>query len=157
MYKHSPSYIRNNTQLMKLLETLPSFFYNANLVSANILSLNTNIPHEQGTVSVVHYIKTQDFVSIYTPSSYTIGKLLETLLKKAIIPCPSSTTSLHQKTIFAKLFDILRTKGISLWRKLSMVSHKEITCKRIIWAIYFWGRIKDDIFLIFSCTTNFQS
>ena len=52
-----PSYIRDSKHFLQLLESLPPLPENAILVTADVTSLYTNIPHEEGIESVLHYMK----------------------------------------------------------------------------------------------------
>ena len=51
-----PSYIRDSKHFPQLPETLSPLPKNAILVTADVTSLYTNIPHEEGIESVLHYI-----------------------------------------------------------------------------------------------------
>lgn len=77
-----PSYIRDSKHFLQHLESLPSLPENAVLVIADVTSLYTNIPHEEGIESVLHYMKLHpDVLPQGTPSPHRIGILLETILK----------------------------------------------------------------------------
>ena len=52
-----PSYIQDSKHFLQLLESLPPLPGNAVLVNADIASLYTNIPHEEGIESVLNCIK----------------------------------------------------------------------------------------------------
>ena len=52
-----PSYIRDSKHFLQLLESLPPLPENAILVTADVTSLYTNIPHDEGIESVLHYRK----------------------------------------------------------------------------------------------------
>ena len=77
-----PSYIRDSKHFLQLLESLPSLPENAILVNADVTSLYTNIPHEEGIESVLHYRKLHaNTLPPGTPSLHAIGVLFETILK----------------------------------------------------------------------------
>ena len=76
------SYIRDCKHFLQLLESLPPLPENAILVTADVTSLYTKIPHEEGRESVLHYMKLHaDILTPSAPSPHTIGILLETILK----------------------------------------------------------------------------
>ena len=77
-----PSYTRDSKHFLQLLESLPPLPENATLVTADVASLYTNIPHEEGIESVLHYIKLHaDVLPPGAPSPHTIGVSPETILK----------------------------------------------------------------------------
>ena len=77
-----PSYVRDSKHFLQLLESLPLLPENAILVTADVTSLYTNIPHEEGIESVLHYMKLHaNTLPPGAPSPHTIGVLLETILK----------------------------------------------------------------------------
>ena len=77
-----PSYIRDSKHFLQLLESLPPLPGNAILVTADVTSLYTNITHEEGIDSVLHYMKLHaDLLPPDAPNPHTIGILLETILK----------------------------------------------------------------------------
>ena len=51
------SYIRDRKHFLQLLESLPPLPENAILVTADVTSLYTNKPHEEGIEPVLHYMK----------------------------------------------------------------------------------------------------
>ena len=77
-----PSYIRDSKHCLQVLESLPPLPENAILVTADVTSLYTNIPHEEGIESVLHYVKLHaNTLPPDAPNPDTIGILLETILK----------------------------------------------------------------------------
>ena len=77
-----PSYILDSKRFLQLLESLPPLPENGILVTADVTLLYTNIPHEEGMESVLHYMKLHaDILLPGAPSPHTIGVLLETILK----------------------------------------------------------------------------
>ena len=82
-----------------------------------------------------------------TPSPHTIRVLLETILK--------NNNLLFMDRHFLQLVGTaLGTKATPPYANLSMGCHKETIPKAFIWAIPFWKRFIDDIFLIFLDTTK---
>ena len=77
-----PSYIRDRKHFLQLLESLPPLPENAILVTADVASLYTNIPHKEGTEFVLHYMKLHaSTLPPGTPSPHKIVVLLGTILK----------------------------------------------------------------------------
>ena len=77
-----PSTIQDSKHFLQLLESPPTLPENAILVTADVTSLYTNIPHEEGIESVLHYMKLHaNTLPPGAPSPHTIGILLETILK----------------------------------------------------------------------------
>ena len=77
-----PPYIRDSKHFLQFLEYFPPLPENAILVTADVTSLYTNIPHEEGIKSVLHYMKLH--ANTLPPGAlnvHTIGVLLETILK----------------------------------------------------------------------------
>ena len=76
------SYIRDSKRLPQLLESVPPLPENAILLTADVTSLYTNITHEDGIESVLHYMKLHaNTLPPGAPSPHTIGVLLKTILK----------------------------------------------------------------------------
>ena len=81
------------------------------------------------------------------PSPHTIGVLLETILK--------NTNLLFMNKHFLPLVCIaMGTKAAPTYANHFMGCHKETIWEVSIWAIPFWKRMRDDIFLIFLGTTK---
>ena len=51
-----PSYIRDTKHFLNLIEQLPPLPPNALLVTADVTSLYTNIPHKEGIEVVLHFM-----------------------------------------------------------------------------------------------------
>ena len=143
-----PSYIRDSKQFLQLLESLPPLPENAILVTADVTSLYTNIPHEEGIESVLHYMKLHaDTLPPGPPSPHTIGLLLETILK-------NSSLSFMDRHFLQLVSTAMGTKAAPPYANLGMGRHEETIWETFIWAIPFWKRFIDNIFLIFIGTTK---
>ena len=139
------SYIRDSKHFLQLLQSLPPLPENAILMTPDVTSLYTNIPHEEGIESVLHYMKLHaNTLSPGTPNPHTIGVLLETILK--------NNNLLFMDSHFLQLVGtVMGTKAAPPYPNLFMGRHKETI---LTWAIPFWKRFIDDIFLIFLGTTK---
>ena len=143
-----PSYIRDSKHFLQLLESLPPLPENAILVTADVTSLYTNIPHEEGIESVLHYMKLHaNTLPPDGPSPHTIGILLETILK-------NNNLSFMDKHFLQLVGTAMGTKAAPPYANLFMGRHEETIREAFIWAIPFWKRFIDDIFLIFLGTTE---
>ena len=120
---------------------------NAILVTA-VTSLYTNIPHEEGIESVLHYMKLHaNTLPPGAPSPHTIGVLLETILK-------NSNLSFRDRHFLQLVSTAMGTKAALPYANHFMDHHEETIWETFIWAIPFWKRSIDDIFLIFIGTTK---
>ena len=135
-----PSYIRGSKYFLQLLESLPPLPENGILVTADVTSFYTNIPHEEGIESVLHYMKLHaDVLPPGAPSHHTTGVLLQTILK-------NNNLSL--------IGTVMGTKAAPPHANFFNGRQEETIPETFIWAIPFWKRFIDDISLIFLGTTN---
>ena len=81
------------------------------------------------------------------PSSHTIGIILETILK-------NNSPSFMDKHFLQLVGTAMGTKAAPPYANLFMGRHEETIREAFIWAIPFWKRFIDDIFLIFLGTTK---
>ena len=143
-----PSYIQDSKHFLQLLESLPPLPENAILVTADVTSLYTNIPHEEGIESVLHYMKLQaNTLPPGAPSPHTIGILLETILK-------NSNLSFMDKHFLQPVGTAMGTRAATPYTNLFMGRHEETIREAFIWVISHWKRFIDYICLIFLDTTE---
>ena len=75
-----PSYIWDSKDFLQPLESLQPLPENAILVTADVTSLCTNIPHKEGIESVLHYMKLHTkTLAPDNPSHHAIRVLCETI------------------------------------------------------------------------------
>ena len=147
MWRYSP-HTSETANTLQLLESLPPLPENAILVTADVTSLYTNIPHEEGIESVLHYMKLHaNTLPPGTPSPHTIGVLLEAILK-------NNNLSFMDRHFVQLVGTAMGTKAAPPYANLFMGCHEETIQEAFIWAIPFWKRFIDDIFLIFLGTTK---
>ena len=142
------SYIRDSKHFLQPLESLPPLPENSILITADVTSLYTNISHEEGTETVLHYMKLHaGTLPPDAPSPHTISILLETILK-------NNNLSFMDKHFLQLVDTVMGTKAASPYANLFMERHEETIREAFIWTILFWKRFIEDIFLIFLGTTN---
>ena len=142
------SYIQDSNHFLQLLKSLPPLPENAILVTADVMYLYTNIPHVEGIDSVLHYVKLHaDALPPGAPSPHIIGILLETILKH-------NNLSFIDKHFVQLVGTAMGTKVAPPCANLFMDRHEETIRDTFIWAIPFWKRFIDDIFLIFLGTIS---
>ena len=143
------SYIRDNKHFLQLLESLPLLPENAILVTADVTSLYTNILHEEGIEYVLHYMKLHaNTLPPVAPSPHTFGILLETILK-------NNNLSFMDKHFLNSSVQPWDPKPPPPpYANLFVGRHEETIGEAFIWAISFWKRFIDNIFLIFLGTTE---
>ena len=138
-----PSYIRDSKHFLQLLESLPYLLENAILVTADVTSLYTNIPHRKGIECVLHYIKLHvKTLPPGAPSSHTIGVFFETILK-------NNNFSFMGRYFLELVGTAMGTKAAPPYANLFKGHHEETIQEAFIWVIVFWKRFIDNIFLIF--------
>ena len=143
-----PPYIRDSKHFLQLLESFPPLPENAILVTADVPALYRNIPPDEGIEFVLHYLKLHaNILPPGTPSPHTIGVLLETILK-------NNNLSFMDRHFLQLVGTAMGTKAAPPNSNLFMDRHKETTREAFIWAIPFWKRFIDVIFMIFLGTTK---
>lgn len=141
-----PSYIWVSKHFLQLLESPTPLLENAILVTANVTSLYINKPDEEDTV--LHCMKFHaDTLPPGAPHPHSVGMLLETILK-------NNNLSFMDKHFLQLVGTAVGTKATQPYANFFMDQHEETIHEAFIWAILFWKRFKDDIFLIFLSTPN---
>ena len=106
------------------------------------------MPHRESIESVLDYMKLHAYVQPPGAlSPHTIGVLLETILK-------NNNLSFMDNHFLQMAGTAMGTKAAPSYANLFMGCHEETIRKTFIWAIPFWTRFIDNIFLIFLSTTN---
>ena len=80
-----PSHIKDTTHFLRVLRALPPLPENSFLVTADVTSLYTNIPHEEGIKAALHYIDLhrKDMPS-YAPPNHVFRNMLTFILGNSI-------------------------------------------------------------------------
>ena len=124
-----PSYIWDNKNSFQLLESLPPLPENTILVTADVTSLYTNIPREEGIESVLHYMKLHaDTLPPGTSNPHTIGILHETILK-------NNNFSFMHKHFLQLVGTAMETKAAPPYANFFMGHHKDTIYEAFIWTM----------------------
>ena len=132
-----------NTSFIHDTPTLPP---DAFLVTADVSSLYTNIPHDEGISAVLHYINThRQHMPANTPPDYIFEIILRHILDHSFFQFID--TVYHQITGTS-----MGTRMAPPYANLFMgrVEHKILQCFHTFITI--WKRFIDDIFFIFTGT-----
>ena len=77
-----PSHIKDTKHFLNLIEKLPPLPPNALLVTADVTSLYTNIPHKEGIAAVIHFMKEYKHVlPTNCPPPHKVCIILDFILK----------------------------------------------------------------------------
>lgn len=138
-----PSYIKDTKHFLEHLNSLPPLPPNAILVTADVTSLYTNIPHEEGIEAVLHYMRIhKNIIPSPSPSPHTIAVLIDTILKNNNL----SFLDLHFLQVVGTA---MGTKMAPPYSNCFMGRQEEKIRENFISLLLFWKRFIDDIFFIF--------
>ena len=138
-----PPHVKNTKHFLNLIEKLPPLPPNALLVTADVTSLYTNIPHEEGIAAVIHFMEEyKHLLPTNCPPPHIVHIILDFILKHSTFKFRDSHIHQIQGTSmgtrmappFANLFIGKEERTISL---------------TFLNLIYFWKRFIDGIFFIF--------
>ena len=143
-----PSYIKDSKHFLQLIEAINTIPDNSILVTADVKSLYTNIPHDDGIESIFqHYSKWLHTLPSYAPNANVITILLHFILK-------------HSHFRFQEQHFIQNT-GTSMggryappYANIFMSKIEDIIYQEWSSHIPFWKRFIDDIFFIFTGSLN---
>ena len=141
-----PSHIKDSKHFLQILETIDKIPNNAILVTADVTSLYTNIPHEDGIEAVSqHYAHWSHILPQHSPKTEVIKIILHFILKHSnfrfqdqhFIQNTGTSMGGRYAPPYANIF----------MGKIEDIIHQE-------WShhIYIWKRFIDDIFFIFTGT-----
>lgn len=143
-----PAYIKDTTHFLQELERLPPLPPGAFLVTADVTSLYTNIPHEEGIDAAIHYINLhrKDLPS-YTPTNGVFNTLLRFILGNSIF---EFMEELYQQITGTSM----GTRMAPPYANLFMGRIEGDIVQRFLALLLIWKRFIDDIFFIFLGTEN---
>ena len=77
-----PSHVKDTKYFLNLIEKLPALPPNALLVTADVTSLYTNIPHEEGIAAVIHFMEEyKHLLPTNCPPPHIVRIILDFILK----------------------------------------------------------------------------
>ena len=139
-----PSYLIGTKHFLQLIEALPKAQENTILVTADVTSLYTNIPHEEGINAAIQTIEAhRDLLPPHTPNSKVIKSLLLHILKenyfdfldKHYLQIQGTAMGTKMAPPYANIF------MANLERGLTNIAPQHISI---------WKRFIDDIFFIWT-------
>lgn len=137
-----PSYLRDTKHFLQLLEDLPPLPTEAILVTADVSSLYTNIPQDEGVQAVMDALqKHRDLVPRGTPSSGIIGRFLQLILEHNYFDFLDSHYLQIQGTAMG-------TKMACPYANIFMAMIETKLTSTITNHLALWKRFIDDIFFI---------
>ena len=138
-----PSHIKDTKHFLNLIEKLPPLPPNALLVTADVTSLYTNIPHEEGIAAVLHFMKEyKHLLPTNCPPPHIVRIILDFILKH-------STFKFMDTHILQILGTSMETRMAPPYANLFMEKEERTILLTFLHLIYFWKRFIDDIVFIF--------
>ena len=136
-----PLHVKDTKHFLNLIEKLPPLPPNALLVTADVTSLYTNIPHEEGIAAVIHFIEYKHLLLTNCPPPHSVRIILNFILKH-------STFKFMDTHIYQILGTSIGTRMAPPYANLFMRKERTIILT-FLHLIYFWKRFIDDNFFIF--------
>lgn len=139
----TPAYIQDTKHFLRIINDLEALPQNAILVSADVTSLYTNIPHDEGIEATAFYInKWREHMPKYAPNTQVFKSILHNILKNS----------------FFRFMDnfYIQKRGTSMggryappYANLFMAKLEDPIIQEWKDFILLWKRFIDDIFFIF--------
>ena len=137
-----PTYIRDTKHFLNTLEKIPSLPAGALLVTADVTSLYTNIPHEEGIEACLKSIKENcSLLPNFTPPPSTLRILMEFILK-------NNYFQFLDEYFHQILGTAMGTRMAPPYANLFMGTIERLIIDNSPVPIKLWLRYIDDIFLI---------
>ena len=135
-----PSHIKDTKHFLNLIEKLPPLPPNALLVTADVTSLYTNIPHEDGIAAVIHFMeKYKHQLPTNCPPPHIVRVILDFILKHSTFKFMN--THIHQVRGTS-----MGTRMAPPYVNLFMGKEERNIILTFLHLIYFWKRFIDDTF-----------
>ena len=148
---HLPSHIKDTKHFLNRTEKLPNLPSNALLVIADVTSLYTNIPHEEGIAAVVHFMKKyRHLLSTNCPPPHIVCAMLDFILKH-------NNFKFMGTYIYQILGTFMRTRMAFPYANLFMGKEERTIILTFLHLIYFWKRFIDDIFIFLGSHIQLKS
>ena len=146
--KNLPSYVKDTTEFINHIEAtkLPT---NCKLASIDVSSLYTNIPHEEGVQSALHFLKSNPdtYKHPEQPNPEILGELMSLVLKHNVFEFDEKFYLQIQGTAMG-------TKMAPAYANLFMGRLETQLINQAPESIHTWKRFIDDIFIIWTGTTE---
>ena len=137
-----PSYLKDTKHLLQILNSLPPLPCDSILVTADVTSLYTNIPHDEGIHSILHHLdKHRDITPNFTPRNRIVHTFLHFILKYNYFDFLDKHYLQTQGTAMG-------TKMAPPYANLFMASIESSLTASFTNHILLWKRFIDDIFFI---------
>ena len=128
---------------LNLIEKLLPLPPNALLVTADVTSLYTNIPQEEGIAAVIHFMEEcKHLLPTNCPPPHIVRIILDFILKHRLFKFIDTHIHLILGTSMG-------TKIAARYVNLLMGKEERTIILAFLHLIYFWKRFIDDIFFIF--------
>ena len=143
-----PSHIKDSKHFLQILETIDKIPNNAILVTADVTSLYTNIPHEDSIEAVAqHYAQWSHILPQHSPKTEVIKIILHFILKH-------SNFRFQDQHLKQNTGTSMGGRYASPYANIFMGKIEDIIHQEWSHHIYIWKRFIDDIFFIFTGTTT---
>lgn len=140
------SYIRDSKHFIQLLQNVDQLPSNTFLITADVTSLYTNIPHNEGIESITYFIDLfRKDLPTYAPPTIIFKIITEFILKNSIFQFLDSFFIQKEGTSMG-------TRMAPPYANLFMARLEETILKSHCHHLLFWKRFIDDIFFIFQGT-----
>ena len=137
-----PSHIKDSRHFMQLIYDIPPLPQNTFLVTADVSSLYTNIPHDEGIEAAAFYIdKHRDTLPSYAPNTHVFKIILEFILKHSSFQFLDK----HFKQLYGTS---MGGRYAPPYANLFMGIIETLILQNET-LVHFWKRFIDDIFFIF--------
>ena len=138
-----PSHIKDTKDFLQLIEKLPPLPPNVLLITADVTSLYTNIPHEESIAAGIHFMeKYRHLLPTICPPPHIVCIILDFILKH-------STFKFIDTHIQQILGTSIGTRMVCPYANLFMGKEDCTIILTFLYLIYFWKCFIDDIFFIF--------
>ena len=149
MVETLPAYFKDTTHLLQILSRTPKPTQNFTLLTADVVSLYTNIPHDDGITAVENFIKNKmhavKFPKNLPPIIPTVflSKLLRIVLN-------SSSFVFGERVFHQKFGTAMGVRCAPVYANLFMGAIDENICNEFSQNIVIYKRFIDDILIIFT-------
>ena len=95
-----PSHVKDTKHFLSLIEKLPPMPPNTILVTADVTSLYTNIPHEEGIAALIYFMQEyKHLLPINCPPPHIVRIILDFILKHSTLARSDLWTNIYTKSL----------------------------------------------------------